>query len=167
MAETLSANITLLDANPRAAASREFQAGTVQTIVDTLETKTIEAVGDVLRLARIPARAILLSIKVAVDDLGTTGDLDIGFHKPTYEDSGAVLDVDAIEADMDVNAAATALTEKRFTTLGIETVRQPVWDLATLSALPDYADIDITMTATEATTAAGTVIIMVEFVVGN
>lgn len=165
MADVFAANITNMDATPNVKSSAKLNGGLVKTIVDTVETSTIMSIGDKAIMARLPVDATLLSVQIAIDDLGTTGDLDIGFWQGTQTDgtAGIVLDQDAIAEDVDVNAAVTALTDYRFDTLNINTIQQPVWDLATLSASPAYDYIDIVLTATEATTAAGTISIIVKY----
>ena len=165
MATTKAANITLMDATPGSPAPAGLQGAPVRVIMDTIATAAVVAVDDVILLARVPARAYLKSVKLAIDDLGTTGDLDIGFYAGTGTGgtAGAVLDRNALASAVDVNAAATALTEYRFNLLDKNTIRQPVWDLATLSAAPDYDYIDIAITPTEATTAAGDITIIVEY----
>ena len=165
MATTKAANITLMDSTPGKPAPAGLQGGPVRVIMDTIAAAGAIAIDDIVLLARVPARAYLKSVKLAFDDLGTAGDLDIGFYAGTGTGgtAGAVLDRNAIASAVDVNAAAVALTEYRFTLLDKNTIQQPVWDLATLSAAPDYDYIDIAVTATEATTAAGDITIIVEY----
>lgn len=165
MATVKAANITNLDSDPKVAVSAKLNRGNPFTIIDTIETPAILSIGDIVILARVPVDATLLSVKVANDDLGTTGDLDLGFYVGTTSGgtAGAVLDADAISADIDMNTAAVAMTEYRYDVLNINTIQQPVWDLATLSERPDYDYIDICLTATEATTAIGTISVIVQY----
>lgn len=165
MATVKALNVTNADATPKVATSARLNRGTIQTIIDTIETPAILAIGDIVLLARLPVEAALLSVKIASDDLGTAGDMDIGFYQGTQPGgiAGIVLDADALDTAVDFNTAANAFTDARFANLDINTVQQPVWDLATLSARPSYDYIDIALTATEATTVVGTVSIIVEF----
>lgn len=161
-----ASNITSFDAIPKVARSARLNKGRSNTILDTIETQAIIAVGDIILIARVPVEAALISVKIASDDLGTTGDFDIGFYRGTHTDgtAGVVLDANALATAIDMNLASLTFTDYRYDTLGIETVQQPVWDLATLSARPSYDFIDIALTATEATTSIGTISCIVEYV---
>lgn len=165
MATVKAANITNLDATPKVAVSAKLNRGFPKTIVDTIETPAVLAIGDIVILARVPVDATLLSVRVANDDLGTAGDLDLGFYTATTSGgaAGTVLDANALSSAIDMNTAAVVMTDYRFDVLDINTIQQPVWDLATLSARPDYDYIDICLTATEATTAIGTISCIIEY----
>jgi hypothetical protein len=123
---------------------------------------------DVILFHEIPVDALVDSIIFASDDLGTTGDLNIGFYPgpgsgvTIASDSDAV-DEDAIGTAIDVNAAAVAPTEIRFETKGIETINQKAWELAGLSSKPDYGTFYIAGTFSEASTAAGDVTIRTSY----
>lgn len=159
MATIKMENIDLVDAVPSKASAYPVQGVFPRTISDTVETPAILNIGDKVLVARIPVDALLLDVTIAFDDLGTSGDLDLGFYQGTLQngDDGAVLDADALSADIDVNAAALPPTDYRYDVLDINTIKQPVWDLATLTEKPEYPFIDIVLTATEATTAIGTI----------
>ena len=163
MADVSSANITLYDASPQVdVPNTKHQHGVVYAIVDTVETSTIMSIGDVARVARLPVDAILLRLFLAFDDMGTAGDVEIGFYR-TVTDGGAALDANAIDALLDVNTAALAMTDYRFNTLDIATVRQPVWDIATVAARPSYDFIDVGINFVEASTAVGTISVIAEY----
>ncbi|MCH7909823.1 MAG: hypothetical protein IIB38_09430 [Candidatus Hydrogenedentes bacterium] len=153
-------NIALYEASPKEWPHSSVQGGVVDPIVDTIETSDIMAINDTVTLCRLPVDAILLSFKMAVDDLGSAGDIELGFYR-TIGDGAAAIDIDIIAALIDVNTAATALTEFRFDTLDINTVKQPVWDIAGVSARPDYEFLDVKANFLEASTAAGTISIIV------
>lgn len=119
------------------------------------------ALNDTVRMVRVPVSATISSVKFASDDLGTVGTLDIGLYE--VGNDGAAVDATAFAATIDVNSAAVALTEYRFSALGIETVNQKAWELAGLSAEPAYGFFDIVLTASAATDAAGDVSIIVEY----
>lgn len=162
MATFKAANPTLYTASPPEAAPVGLSGGHVRTIIDTFLTTdaTLDTTDNVI-MARLPVQAFLKSVKFAFDDFGTTGDFNIGFA--VGNSSGTVLDVDAIAVDVDVNAAATVLTEYRFSALNINTARQPVWDLATLTEIPDYDFIDIIVTPSEITTGVGDMTCIIEY----
>ncbi len=124
---------------------------------------------DVILLARIPVEAKLPSIKLASDDLGATGLLNIGFYPVTADivskiNAGTLADTDAVDEDaigtlIDVKTAAVGLTEIRFETKDIDTILQSAWELAGLSAKPAYSDFFLAITLAEAVDVGGTVIL--------
>ena len=163
MADVNAANITLYEATPQVdVPNHKHQHGKIYTIVDTVETSTIMSINDTATMARLPVDAILLEFWLAFDDLGTAGDVEVGFWR-TQVDGEAVLDIDAMVALLDVNAAAVAFVNYRFDTLDINTVRQPVWDIATVAARPAYDFIDVKVNFLEASTAAGTISVIAKY----
>jgi hypothetical protein len=116
---------------------------------------------DVVAMFPISVDAVITSVRFASDDLGTTGLLHVGFHKV---DGTTAVNNDAIGTSIDVKADAVAITEIRYETLDINTIGQKAWELAGLSARPDYDEFLVTVTAAEATTAAGDFILIVEYV---
>lgn len=161
MANTNLANITLLETDPVKYPQAALQKGTVKKIIDTGETPTILSINDTVTLARVHVEDVIDRFELAIDDLGTAGDLEVGFYR-TLEDGAAAVDADALINLIDVNAAATARADFRFDTKGIETAGQKAWELAGLTALPDYDFFDIKANALEATTAAGTISVFIE-----
>ena len=122
---------------------------------------------EVIFLTELPAGARITSIKMWSDDLGTTGDLNLGFYPGTVDlvnatDANAV-DEDALATAIDVNAAATADVEVRFEVKDINTVNDAVWEIAGLSAAPAYGTFLLAFTASEATTAAGDISVIVRY----
>jgi hypothetical protein len=134
---------------------------------DLITTTGVVADNDVIATSiLIPVDAPVHSIKAAFDDLGTTGDLNLGLYNGETDVDDlvhtAAIDEDCFAAAIDVNAAAVALTEYRFSALGIETGVQKAWELAGLSARPTtYNHFRVCFTASEATTAAGDIFISV------
>ena len=126
-----------------------------QDIVDTFTATAVLALNDVLILGRIGMEDTIESILLFSDDQGTGGLLDVGFHLiDGLNGLGAAIDADAIGTSIDVKTAALSASEIRFETKGINTLNQKVWELAGLSARPDYGECFITATAVEATTNA-------------
>lgn len=122
---------------------------------------------DVVVLAEIPVGARITSIRWSSDDLGTTGDLNVGFY-PGNADVAALTDADAVDEDalataLDVNAAALADVEIRFEAQDLSTVNDTAWELAGLSAAPAYNTFLIAATASEATTAAGGIAVVIRY----
>lgn len=116
----------------------------------------------------IPVDAVIGDIICGFDDLGTTGDLNIGLYNGETDVDDLVhtvaIDEDCFAVAVDVNAAAVVPTNYRFSALGIETVTQKAWELAGLSAKPTtYNFFRLCFTASEATTAGGDILVSVEY----
>lgn len=162
MTTTLGTLITNFDATPPLNVNSRLNGGYMKGSVDQFELPVITTTDEHI-VFRIPIDATLFSVKMATDDLGTTGDLNIGFYKKNNDGTYTAVDDDAIASAVDVNTAATALTEYRFEAAAIETADQPAWELAGLSARPAYGDIFIALTPSEDTTAIGTVAMQIRY----
>ena len=137
-----------------------------KVILGHVVTPTVVADNDVILMCEVPVEAKISSIKMSADDLGTTGDLNVGFYPGPGSGITIATDADAVDEDaigtaIDVNAAVLADVEIRFETANISTVTQKAWELAGLSAKPDYATFYLAFTASEATTAAGDLVLIV------
>lgn len=144
--------------------------GELVTVTDKVVLSGVVADNEVIVTdILIPIDAAIMSVKAAIDNLGTTGDLNLGFHKgnvdiSTLTDSVGVVDEDAIATAIDVNAAATALTEFRHSNQGIETIFESAWELANVATRPEgYKTLRVTFTASEATTAGGDLYVTVVY----
>ena len=164
MADTQSANIAQLESSPREIADRRI-SGSAKVI----EKGTVEFTpnaNDTLTVARVPVDATLDSLRFAFDDLGGTITIDIGFYKVPVQGAGtpgAVVDQNAI-GTLVAASTASAMTELRFETQEINTITERMWELANLSARPDYEQFDIVLTVVTGTTpAAGTVSWYIEY----
>lgn len=162
MATFKGTHITNFDSLPPAAVNSKLHGGVLKTAVDTFELADT-ANGDIAHVFKLPIDAVLHSVKFASDDLGTAGTVDIGFYRKANDDTYVVVDADAIANNIDVNAAAVALTEYRYSVKGIETATQELWQLAGLSARPSYGDIYVSLTTDTGTTTAGTVTMYVQY----
>lgn len=162
MTTTYGNHITNFDATPPNSVNSRLHGGVLKAAVDQFELADT-ADDDNHIVFKITVDSILHSVKMATDDLGTAGDIDIGFYYKAADGTYTIIDVDAIASAVDVNAAATALTEYRFEAAGIETADQPAWELAGLSAKPAYEDIYIGISTVEGTTAVGTVAMQIQY----
>jgi hypothetical protein len=149
----------------------QIQAGVFNTkekvIICEYTAAGVIADNDVIVLAEIPSNAKITSVRFWADDLGTTGDLNLGFYPGSGVASdiviGDALDEDALALAVDVNAAVNANVELRFHTANITTASSKVWELAGLSSVPDYSHILLALTASEATTAGGDISVIVRY----
>lgn len=162
MAITKGNHITNFDATPFTSVNSRLHGGVLKAAVDVFELGDT-ANDDAHIVFKLPIDATLLSVKMAADDLGTGGTINIGFHKKNSDGTYTAVDVDAIASAIDVNAAATGLTEYRFEAAAIDTADQPAWELAGLSARPAYGDIYLSISTPAGTTAAGTVAMQIQY----
>ena len=102
------------------------------------------------------------------DDLGTTGDVNLGFYPGNLAVDDlvytAAVDEDALGTAIDVNAAALADVEIRFETDNLDTLDDAAWEIAGLSARPEYDHFILALTASEATTAAGDIAMVIRYI---
>lgn len=165
MAQQLSTNTTNATATPRVASKNK---GLLMTVADTAEIAD-GANGDTLILkCAVPVTAIIRSVRIASDDLVGDATLSVGFFKQDNAPLGSTftdVDSDALANEIDANDAAVALTEVRFSVKDINTVNQTAWELAGLSAKPTYGELFVGVNAETDTEAAGTVTLIVDYVV--
>jgi hypothetical protein len=145
------------------------RAGREEALATTIALAGVVADNEVIVMTEIPVNANITSIKMWSDDLGTTGDLNLGFYPGNITPStlvvGDAIDEDALATAIDVNAAATADVEVRFEVKDHNTTGDLAWELAGLSAEPAYGTFFICFTASEATTAAGDISLVVRHIV--
>jgi hypothetical protein len=139
----------------------KHESGSVKGASTTAALSAGISDNDIINMFEIPVDANILSYRHWSDDLGTTGDLNLGFY-PGNLDPDDLTDADAVDEDalataVDVNAAALADTELRYEVKDINTAGQKAWELAGLSTRPNYGTFFVSYTASEATTAAGDV----------
>ena len=164
MATQKGNHITNFDSTPPGVVDARLHGGIVKYYGDQFELVDT-ADGDIAHLLRLPVDAIAKHIYAAFDDLGSAGTVDIGFYRKKTDGTYIVVDADAFANNIDVNASAVVRTDYRFSAQGIETANQTIWELAGLSARPDYSDLYLSLTTDTGTTADGTVLLQAELVV--
>lgn len=139
---------------------------------DTLEAAVGDADSVLCFDIRVPVSARITSVLLRSDDCGTTGALDVGFYKGTHAYAigdatipvvADAVDRDAIGTAIDINTAALSGTEIRVETLNIDKTNKLAWELAGLSAKPEYPDFFVWGTLQTATTSVGTICLEVEY----
>tara|TARA_R110000803_G_scaffold130610_2_gene197912 strand:- start:252 stop:743 length:492 start_codon:yes stop_codon:yes gene_type:complete len=149
MANTNTATAAASVASPATIGQPKDVKSTTLTIKDTASWTGTTA-GDTLLLCRVPVSATLDSIRIQSDDLGGTNQTyDIGFYQTNSDIT--VIDLDAIGTAIAV-ATANAMTEYRFETKDHTTLKQRVWEIAGLTAEPEYADVYLALTVKVADT---------------
>lgn len=164
MAQDVSTRITNRLATPRVVSSKDPH-GSKGGFIDTIEVSNNADADTAVLGEAIPLEASITSVRIASDDLGSAGVMDVGLGY--LNDAGVVVAVDAdcFASGLDVNAAAVAFTERRFTALNIDTAGKKAWELCSgVTAKPtSYPEFFLLLTFTTGTTAAGTVSAIVEW----
>lgn len=155
-------HITDFDSNPPDVVNARLHGGVLKHARDQFELADT-ANGDIAHVLKLPIDAVITSIKLASDDLGTAGTIDIGFYKKNNDGTYTAVSAGAIANNIDVSTAAVALTEYRYSVKGIETANQSAWELAGLAARPAYGDLFLSLTTDTGTTAVGTVLLEVTY----
>lgn len=139
--------------------------GEVKYVGDAFELAD-QADGDSTIVLPIPVDANLISVKFACDDLGSGSDevADITFFKKNADGTYSEISDGLIANNIDIHTGAVALTEYRYSVPGIQTRGQPAWELAGLSARPDYGTIYIGLTTDTDNTIAATVLLEAQYV---
>jgi len=165
MANENMTNIALVEGTPPQSANT--YAGGTDTVVaiDTKLLTTTPATGGTVTLTRVPVDAIITSIQLAFDDLGTSAPADLGFYEGGSAGATAV-DSDAIATAIAMGTAQTTLAEYRFEAADHSTATQRAWELAGLSARPSYGNFDLVLTfGTVSGGAVGDVTFKLEYVI--
>lgn len=136
--------------------------GLTITTVDTMEVSDGAAADVAILSVRLPVDAILPSVKIATDDFGTSTTMDVGLYLANADGTFTAISAACIGSAIDVATAAVALTEIRFETKNIDTVKKKVWEIAGLSARPAYGELYLGVSFPAETTAAGTVSVITQ-----
>jgi len=162
---TLSNAITNADASPRVANSSYIECGKLRTSVGTVEVAAADDNGSVYRFVRLPSGARVQSIRIFCDAITSGTSYDCGIYR-TAADGGAAVDVDSFASAVDLSSAITTGTEIRFEAADIAQVEKRLFEQAgvALSADP-YVQYDICLTANTVGTAAGTISLIVHWVI--
>lgn len=126
------------------------------SLVGTVEVAASDDNGSTFRLMRLPSSAIITSLEVASDALGTSAAYDIGIYE-VASNGGAAVDADEFASSVSMSSAVawTQVLEEAVAT-DISKIGQPLWQRLGLTADPGKA-YDVVATAVTAGDAAGTI----------
>lgn len=161
-----STRVTNSITKPRVVNNR-FGEGRLNSAADTAEVADGADGDSCIFDIKIPVDARIRHVYLATDDLVGNALASVGFYVQDSQPDGTTfteVDADCLANDVDVNDAAYASTDVRYTVKGIETVNQAAWQLAGLSARPSYSHFHVAVTFETDTEAAGTVTVNVEYV---
>lgn len=131
---------------------------------------------DVAYLFAMKPNDRLVSLEFAADDTGTDGAINVGVHEMVIRDGAmqfTVSDADLFASAVATNASATSWTNimHESTTVPIEYVGRPMWEIADLGAGTYTASTDktfvISVTPSANTTAAFDMVFKATYVAGD
>lgn len=159
----LSGSITNRDATP--AVRNNGQGAGVRRVFGTAEAAAAGDAGSTYRLCSIPSNARAIRVVLACDDLGTTATLGVGIYQTT-DNGSAVVDATFFASAVNANTAAVAETmvSHESGTYNIDDIEKPLWQALGLSA-DSNRDYDVVVTSAGDIDAAGTITLIVDYVV--
>lgn len=145
--------------------SARFCGAPVKKQLFSFEKAAADINGSIWRVARISPFAKILSVKLAMDNITSLTDLDIGFYKP-LEVGGTAIDKDCIKDGFDGHTGQTALAEMYTNATQIADVGKEAYLLAGITAAnaKKYGAFDVALTGNTAGTSVGTISGVIEYV---
>lgn len=147
-----------------------FSGGLKHVVPFSFEVAAADDNASIYRFARIPANAIITSLKLLSDATAGISDVQFGIYKP-LEIGGAVIDVDVIAVSVDITAGKAVLTEMLIPSSACGSYPnfgKTVIDCAGVGSTQyKYGSVDVAMTTPTGASAAGTISGVLEFVLGN
>lgn len=167
-----SAGITGFDSTPVTLRQLAVQGGKTREFMATIEvaTTSMDDIGDIIKMIRIPAHLRITSAVVFNDALDThstpTLTADIGFYNSS---TGLVAAAHGLASAITTLRAANTLgVNVAFEDQDIANLGKTAWEFAGLSADPGVPlDVAVTITATAATGAAGTLSMIIKGTLDN
>lgn len=131
----LSTQMTNRDAVPRVVNNPGAVAGMLRGFAATVLAVTGDSTGSVYRMAQVPSDAVLHSLVLSSDDLGTTTTVNVGIYDTTAN-GGAAVSATLFASAFVVNAGAVSKVDMLNNTLSLNTAEQQLWQLLGLSSDP-------------------------------
>lgn len=166
VANTKSTVITNADASPRTPNSSYLEHGKIRECVATVEVAAADDDTSVYRMVRIPSGARISQILVANDAITAGTSYDLGVYK-NAGDGGAVVNVDQFLSAVDMSSARAQFTDLTHESadFDIDKVEKRIWEMTGIALTADpFLEYDIAFTANTVGTAAGTISLIVRYV---
>lgn len=163
---TKATAITNADASTQTLNRNILSGARLREAVGTIEAANGDSIGSKYFFARVPSNARISRVDLYCDAV-TSGAMDVGVYQ-TSQNGGAVVDADFFGSAVSIATAITVGTNitHESAAYGVEDIEKPLWEALDLSADPG-GHYDIVGTLTAATTAAGTVSLVVRYQDGN
>jgi hypothetical protein len=167
MGTTKSTAITNLDASPSNVPTNITDHGRIMSKVATTETASGDSASHQHRFFRMNAQDRIIRLNFYCDATAGLTDSNIGLY--------AINGGDAIDDNCYLDAAdyhtgladTTGPINYKIHTLGIENIAKRVWEDASVATDPGNVQYDLTMTNVGDVSAAGTLVMIVEYVAGS
>ena len=115
------------------------------------------------RVVRVPSNALVSKVQVVNSAITGGTSYDVGVYR-TAADGGAVVSATAIASAVDMSSARAAWTDVSFEARAITDAEKRLWELLSLARDPQV-EYDIVLRANTVGTAAGTIVVAVEYTV--
>lgn len=159
---TKSVAVTANDASPPTLAPSHISGGALRECVGYVETAAADDNDSLYRVCRVPSNGRLSQLLVKHDQIAGMDDVNIGLYR-TAADGAAVASENCIADDIDFAAAArdvyTDVSE-----IVEEDGEKRFWELAGATSDPK-CHYDVVLKAVAAASAAGTIAVMVRYVI--
>lgn len=162
---TKSTIVTGADATPVTILANHLKHGRIRNQAATVEVAAADDDTSVFRMFRVHSSWRVTKLELLNDALTGGTSYDIGAHQ-TAANGGAVVDVDAWGAAVDLSSARVAPLDVLCEAMNIDKIEKRVWEVLGLTADPDRY-YDITLTANTAGTGAGTISMQMQYVAGD
>lgn len=167
-ANTLTNNVTNLDATPPVALDKRLFNGILKEQVGTVEVAVADDNGSVYRLGRVHSSWRISELTLFNDAIASGTVFDVGLYR-TAADGGAVVDANAFADNISLTSASltgVALMYEGGSAVGVEDIEQRVWEMAGQSSDPDVW-YDICFTGDVVGNGAGTISLRIRYVTGD
>ncbi len=153
-----STQITNRDASPKVLTNSNVSKGAVMAAVGTLESISGNDIDSVYRFFQVPSNAVVSSLLLYCDDLGSTTIGDIGLHDTTAN-GAAVVDRDFFASAVSLKDGAlngSDVLHESGVAYEIALADQMIWQALTLTVDPKKM-YDVTIMLTAANNGTGTI----------
>ena len=167
-ANTLTNNVTNLDATPPVALDKRLFNGILKEQVGTVEIAAADDNGSVYRLGRVHSSWRISEMTLFNDAITSGAVFDVGLYR-TAADGGAVVDANAFADNISLTSASLTGVELMYeggSVVGVEDVEQMVYQVAGETTDPGYW-YDVCATGDTVGSGAGTVTLRIRYVTGD
>lgn len=158
---TKSTAVTNADSTTQTLNKQTLAGGRLRQSVGTIEAANGDDIGSTFRFCRVHSSWRISRVDLFCDAV-TSGAMDVGIYDIASVNSGAVIDADHFASAASIATAITVGTNITHESgvYGVEDIEKPLWEALGLSSNPNKW-YDVVGTLTAATTAAGTVSLVV------
>lgn len=168
IANTLTNNVTNLNAMPPVALDKRLFNGILKEQVGTVEIAAADDNGSVYRLGRVHSSWRISEMTLFNDAITSGAVFDVGLYR-TAADGGAVVDANAFADNISLTSASltgVALMYEGGSVVGVEDVEQMVYQVAGETTDPGYW-YDVCLTGDTVGSGSGTVTLRIRYVTGD